>query len=373
MELNADALRANYREVARRAGSSVKVMPSLKGDAYGFGAVETARICEDMGAYALFTGSIREAAAMRAAGVRLPIVMFADYLPEAVSELLAHDLTPTICNSEFADAVEAAASGPIGVYVKVDAGLGRLGVPLADAAEFVSGVARRRNLKVAGVYTHLPFASTEGAAWARRRLADFDGLLDALRLAGHDVPISQSRASSCVAAGFTDKANAVCVGHLLYGLTPFSDEAAGDMSGLCPVLSKISARLIHVGRHSQGEDLAIGGLYGLRRGKTVGVLPVGLAHGLGALRAGATATLGGKPAPLISISLEHTTIDLDEIEDPRVGDEVVLVDSAGEGQALADFAAAQGRSPLEQMTAMSARWPRRYVDPVKDVWDAFNR
>jgi alanine racemase len=376
IELDTESLRANYREIARRVGPGIKIIPAIKADAYGFGAVETAKIFERLGAFALFTGNVAEAIAVRTAGVRIPVIMFGAYLPQDVPFLLAEGLVPTIYDRAFAAAASAAAAARTEVYVKVDAGLGRLGVPIAEAAEFIRWVSGLPNLAIGGVYTHLPFAGGDGAAWARQRLAEFDQLLRALAAAGIAVPISQARASSCIAAGLTDEANAVCVGHLLYGLTPFTESDPTGLAGIRPVIRGIRSRLIHVSRHSQGSDLAIAGSYGLRRGRTTGVLPVGLSSGLGALDPAypAHALVRGQRAPLIGVSLEHTTIDLEGVADSKVGDEVTLVDEiASDGTRLSDFARAQGRSALATMVALSGHWRLRYVDSVKDVWSAFNQ
>jgi alanine racemase len=374
VEIDIECLRANYHEIARRVGSGTKIIPAIKADAYGFGAVESAKIFERLGAFALFTGDIAEAIAVKAAGVRIPVVMFGAYLPADLKFLLGHGLIPTICDRDFAAAASAAATAPTDIYIKVDSGLGRLGVPIAEAAEFIRWVGGLPNLRLAGVYTHLPFASESGVAWARRHLGEFDALLDTLAAGGIAIPISQARASSCIAAGLTDRANAVCVGHLLYGLTPFDDPAG--IPGIRPVLRAIRSRLIHVGRHPQGSDVAIAGSYGLIRGRVTGVLPVGRSSGLGELdpTRPSHVLIGGKRAPLIGISLEHTTVDLDNVSDAKVGDVVELVsETAPGGTRLAEFARAQGRSALTTMVALSGRWCRRSVDPVKDVWSAFNR
>ena len=376
IELDTERLRANYHEIARRVGSGIKIIPAIKADAYGFGAVETARTFERLGAFALFTGNVAEAIAVRAAGVRIPVVIFGAYLPEDVAFLLSHGLIPTIYDREFAAVASAASSARTEVYIKVDAGLGRLGVPIAEAAEFIRWVSALPNLAIGGIYTHLPFANENGVAWAKRRLAEFDELLGALAAGGISVPVSQARASSCIAAGLADRANAVCVGHLLYGLTPFGESYSPDLSGIKPVVRTIRSRLIHVGRHPQGSDVAMAGSYGLRHGRTTGVLPVGRSSGLGELdpRQPGHALIRGQPAPLIGISLEHTTIDLDRIADARVGDSVELVsETTQDGPTLAAWSRAQGRSALTTMVTLSGHWRRIYVDPVKDVWSAFNR
>jgi alanine racemase len=106
------------------------------------------------------------------------------------------------------------------------------------------------------------------------------------------------------------------------------------------------------------------------------VLPVGLSSGLGALDPARPvhALIRGRRAPLLGVSLEHTTIDLDGIADAQVGDAVDLVDETADGGTrLSEFARAQNKSPLAAMVALSGHWRRHYVDPVKDVWSAFNR
>src|SRR5215469_5189645 len=168
IEFDTERLRANYREIARRAGLNVKIIPAIKADAYGFGAIETAKVFERLGAFALFTGNIAEAIAIGAAGVRIPVIMFGAYLPRDVRFLVAQGLIPTIYDREFAAAASAAATTRTEVYIKVDAGLGRLGVPIAEAAEFIRWASELPNLTIGGVYTHLPFGDGDGTAWAKK-------------------------------------------------------------------------------------------------------------------------------------------------------------------------------------------------------------
>src|ERR1700730_9715474 len=110
IELDTESWRANYREIARLVGPGIRIIPAIKADAYGFGAVETAKIFERLGAFALFTGNIAEATAVRTAGVRIPVIMFGAYLPQDVPFLLAEGLIPTIYAREFAAAASAAAA-----------------------------------------------------------------------------------------------------------------------------------------------------------------------------------------------------------------------------------------------------------------------
>ena len=359
-EIDLEALAANYRSIQNIIGPDVRVIASVKADGYGLGAVEMARAFQDLGAFALATGSVSEALAIQDAGVALPILLFSTYGPEDVPVILNHDLIPTVHDL----AVARAARRPTPVYVKVDAGLGRLGVPLEDALGVIEQIATLPKVVVEGVYTHVAFGDSRGCDWAAERLRDFDKLLAALVDKGLDISVTQARASSCLLAGLEDSCNAVCVGHAYYGLSPYSEDGPGDLSQLRPVFKALRTRLIHVVHHGQGADMTIGGLYGMQSGKTAGVVPLGLSSGF--LRPVGSqdmqVLIRGQRVPVIGVSLEHMTLDLNGVEDARLGDEVtVLGADVGDEITLNDVAAWQGRSPLEVLQMLAGRSGRRFA------------
>ena len=165
----------------------------------------------------LATGSFEEAVAVREAGVGLPILMLPAALPSGIGHLLRHDLTPTVCDLDAARAVSAADGGPHALWVKVESGLGRLGVPLPEAPRFLRSLAELPNLAVEGIYTHLPFGDAEGREWVVERLRAFRALLDTLDRAGLLPPITQALSSAGILAGLDDGCSAVCPGHSLTG------------------------------------------------------------------------------------------------------------------------------------------------------------
>lgn len=359
--IDLEALAHNYREVARRVGSRVKVIASVKADAYGHGAVACARGLAEAGAFALATGDVAEAIAMREAGIHAPILIFGSFLPQDVPRLLARALIPTVYNLETAEAVSRAARGTAEVYVKVDCGLGRLGVALDDAAAFVRRIAALPHIRVAGLYTHIPFSDAGTRSRTEARLPAFEALADRLARDGIGPLVTQALASSAVLTGLKDRCNAVCVGHVLYGLSSMAPGQA-DMSAFRPVLREIGTRLIHVAHHPAGRDLAIGGHYGIANAMVTGVLPVGAQHGLRNAAPGqrAEVLIRGRRAPVMSVTLEHTTLDLTEVDSPRLGEEVLVLGGRGpERIALDDIAVWQGRPPLEVAMTFSKRLPVR--------------
>ena len=359
-----DRLLANLAAIRRRCAPGQSCIAALKGDAYGHGAVPVAQALDGEGLAAFMTGSFDEACRLRAAGLRTPVVMFAGALPEGMADLVGAGLVPTIVDRAGAEAVARAAAGkPAPAYVKVNAGLGRLGVPLEEVETFLAGLAAMPGLDVQGLYTHLPFGDARGRDWGSERFAAFDALLARLEARGLAPPVTQAGASASVAAGLPDRSNAVCVGHLLYGLSPFSDASVADVSAFKPVLAEVGSRLVQVSDHPQGSDIAIAGSYGIRRGRRTGVAPVGAAQGLARPAPGSRpeALIRGRRAPVLAVSLEHLTLDLSEIEDAAVGDAVLLL--GGDGGAaigLDELAAWSGRRALDTVLALSGRLAAHY-------------
>ncbi len=362
MELDLGALAANYRELERRAGPDVKIIASLKANAYGHGAVETAKVLFGLGVFALSTGSFRDAVAIREAGVTTPILMFGGNLPEGVGQYLEHDLIPTVYNMETARAVSEAANTPAAVYIKVDAGMGRLGIELDAAEDFIREVATFNNLKIEGVYTHLSFKDAKGQEWSRRGIERFNNLNTRLRDGGLDIPVTQAVASSNLMMGHMDGSNAICPGHLLYGLPSVNAEMA-PLDPFRPVLKAIKARMIHVGDFPDDPALKDGGYHPQRKGRRTGVVPLGLYDGNRKPRDGASAAvlLKGKRRPVLGVSLEHLTFDLLDDDGAAVGDEVTVLGADGdEAITLAELADWQGAGLLDVLMNFDGRLPRKY-------------
>ena len=364
VEYDLAALRHNMRALRAISGPDIKYIAALKANAYGHGAAAVGKVLADDGdTFALATGSVDDALAIRNAGVDLPIMMFGGALPEAFPLLLEHDLMPTVYDLDGARAASAAgeaAGRAATVYVKVDAGLGRLGVPLPDALAYIREVQRLPSFHVEGVYTHLSFFDEAEREWARGRMHEFDRLLDDLDAAGIEIPVTQGLASSCMVAGLTSRANAVCPGHLLYGV-PSTAPSVADTSAFRPMLRSIRSRIIHAGPPKAGMR----GLPERDTPSRIGVIPLGLADGYRPAAPGCApcALVDGARVPIRGVSLEHITLDLSARPAATVGDEVVLVGtSGGESIGLADLAQWQGTRLHHVLMAFDGRLPAHYVD-----------
>ncbi len=335
-DIDLDAITHNLGLIRARAGRHVRILAPIKANAYGHGVAAIALHLQSLGVDGLATANLDDALAARRAGVSLPILMYGSALPGGLGLLLENGLTPSVWAQEAVGALAALAGETgrtIAVHVKVDAGLGRLGVRLDEAAVFVRDVVATPGIRLEGIYTHLPFSDDAGAAWSRRRLAAFAGLVGEVE-AEHGFPIefAQGAASSILTAAFPDALNTIAAGHLMFGLSPIAGRSAEEL-GFRKALSAIRARLIHVGRRRRGDDLAGAGPDGLYGDATVGVVLFGMDNGYRpAIAPGGTFMLcRGRRCPVVGVSAEYAAIDVSAVPGVAVGDTVTIVgEDAGE-------------------------------------------
>ena len=358
-DIDFDALASNVSLIKRIAGSDKRLIASIKANAYGHGVVPIAQALQELKVDALATGNLEEAQLLRQHGIVLPILLFAFSDSELTTRAATEGFIPTLTHFQMAKAISGAGKNTTPVYLKIDAGLGRLGEPLDSARKWVEKIFQLPNLEIEGIYTHVPFSDARQRDWAMQRLQAFDRFVEELKNAGYQFSVTQAMASCCLLARLQDHCNAGCVGHALYGLSPFSWPGSVDVSQLHPVMKNLKTRIIHTSHHAEGSDIAVGGLYGLKRPRAIGVLPAGMAHGLCKPVDGQhmTVLIRGRRAKVLSVSLEHTTVDLDGSEGVSPGDQVTLLGLDGDEEiTLSSIANAWGIQPLEALMRLSGRF-----------------
>ncbi len=355
-EVSLDAITRNLAAIRRLAGRPVKVIATVKANAYGHGAAVVGLHLQALGVDALATANLDDALEMRRAGVTARIVMFASNLPGGVQTLLDYNLTPTVQDLQTAAAISRTATAPVNVHVKVDAGLGRLGVKLSDVRGFVTRLAWMPNIRVEGLYTHLPFSSATGAGGSRQNLLAFTSVVAALeREDGMSIDYTQAAASSILASHLPDSLNTVAPGHLLFGLSPLSDRTPADFD-LTPALRTVKARLLHVTTHTAAHgashhargDSASSAAYATAHSQRTGVILLGLDNGYRMPATGdAWVLCRGRRCRVLSVTLEYTVIDLSAVTEAVVGDEVTVMGRDGsEELSIGEVATYLGLSPL---------------------------
>jgi alanine racemase len=350
-----DAIERNFQECVRLAGPERYVIPAIKADAYGHGCLDVAQVLEPYRPFAFWTGHVLEALKLRRAGIHTPIILFGGYLPESIPELWDYDLIPTIYDDAgIASAARAVVGSPMPVYVKVDCGLGRLGVAIDNARAFLRAVAEIPTLRLAGVYTHLPFKDTAGRDWALSRSQSFVNLIDELKSDDIEPDVTQLWGSSGLLAGLPDSTRAVCIGHALYGLSPLTQEVVSQ--GTFEVAFRsIVGQLIQVAEHAPEPGGAAISEYRTTNSARTGVVAFGYGDGVRRPAPGETITalVNGRRVPVLGVSLEHMVLDLSCEVSASVGDRVVLLGTAGQERiTLSDWAQWLGCSVPEVVIAL---------------------
>lgn len=193
LELDEQQLTLNLRHLQALAGPERAFIAALKANAYGHGAVRVARALQKAGGvHSIATGTPAEARLMQAAGIALPVWLLACAPPATTADYAAQGFTTTVADLATAQAISQRVSAPTDVYIKVDVGLGRLGIPVDQAVDIIQQIAALPRLDIAGVYTHASFGDDDSHAWASRCLRRFDACLEQLV----DCMLAWSRASA---------------------------------------------------------------------------------------------------------------------------------------------------------------------------------
>ena len=358
LEVDLDAAADNLRAVRSLVGPARKLFAVVKADGYGFGAAEMGAVFARSGADYLAVADLGEGVRLRQRGITIPILVYPNSLPTASGEAFAHGLIPTLVDLESARAYSQAATGPCEVFVKVDVGLERLGVPAEQAVKMILALLELPHLRLGGLCAH-PHAEVGGdPAYADWQLGRFIGVVDELEARGVRVPVRLLAASPFVLRFPHTYLNAVDPGRMLYGIT-FPGETPPVR--LRPTLRALTTRVITVKELAPRERFAEQAPFPVTGPMRLGVVPMGSADGLRWLHAGHV-LVRGRAVPLIGApSLEHTRIDLTTVPDAAVGDAVVIIGRQGDLEITpAEVAARQGLGLHHVATTVGPRVARVY-------------
>lgn len=362
-EIDLDAIRHNIETLIESAAPAA-VWAVVKADGYGHGAVRVARAALGAGAAGLGVALVQEGVELRLAGVTAPILVLSEQPAELAAEMLAHELTPTVYSLAAIDALVAAGAADVGVHLKVDSGMQRVGASPADAVHLVAAISGRAPaVRLAGIFTHLAVADEPSSSGSREQLVVFDRVLDAVRDAGFDPALVHAANSAGALAIPEARRSLVRVGIATYGISPGPgvDHLA---LGLRPALA-LKARVSHVKRVEAGSRVSYGWRHEFPEPTTVATVPLGYADGvarrLGTLpdRPGADVLIGGRRCPIVGVvTMDQFVVDVGDLP-VVVGDEVVLLGTQGAERITAtEWADRLGTIGYEVVCAISDRVPR---------------
>jgi alanine racemase len=370
-EVSLGTLRQNFRTVVKHAGAGVTVCAVVKADAYGHGAVECSRALQAEGATWLGVTSLDEAIPLREAGIESRILLMTGFWRGEESEIVRLRLTPTVWEPWHVESLEnAAASGTVrqAVHLKVDTGMGRLGVALAELPAVLKALCAAPHLVLEGLSTHLASSEVMDAPSVAEQEHRFAEAQRMVRAAGFDPSLVHMANTGALISRRETWNNMVRPGVALYGYYLPFQRAGREVSGgtlrlaVKPVLTW-KTRILSMRNFSANQALGYGGTYVTKAPAQVAVLPVGYADGYNRqLSNRGRVIVRDHYAPIIgSISMDLALADVTGIPGIAVGDEVILLGiHDGLSVDALEHARLANSSPYEILCNISKRVPRRY-------------
>jgi alanine racemase len=371
-EVSLTNLRENFRAVQRHIGSGVTVCCVVKADAYGHGAVDCSRALEDEGASWFGVTSLDEAIPLREAGLRGRILLLTGFWRGEEEEIVRLKLTPTVWESGQIALLDRAASQlrvrhP--VHLKVDTGMGRLGVAPQDLPQISLALRSATHLALEGLSTHLASSEVLDAPSVEEQLRSFDEVRGLLKKAGFEPPLIHAANTGAVISRRGSWNTMVRPGIALYGYYLPFERAGREVSGtglrlgVNPVLTW-KTRILSLRDVRANQALGYGGIYVTKAPARIAVLPVGYADGFNrALSSRGRVIVREHYAPIVGrISMDLSLVDVTGLPGVAVGDEAILL---GSSDALSvdarEHAALANTVVYEILCGISKRVPRKYI------------
>jgi alanine racemase len=365
-EVDLDALRGNLAWLRHRVGPEVKLLTVVKADAYGHGLKQIAALLMQSGTDIFGVANLQEAHVIRSVGRGWPILMLGACLPDEVERLVRDDVRATI--STFEEARVLAEAGrklgrPIVVHIKIDTGMGRLGIEPDAAPACIEQMRTLPGLILEGIYTHYASAEDDPAFSARQARA-FGQVLEAVRARGIELPLVHANNSAAVLHQPATMGNVVRPGLLVYGILPRGRRRLNGANAwpLRPALS-FKCRVGLIKTVAAGSRLSYGGAFVALQPLRVATVTAG--YGDGYLRAAsgqARVLINGRRCRVVGrITMDQMLVDVTRAGAVAAGDEVVLMGAQGKETIQAEEVARwAGTIPWEVLTAITYRVPRVY-------------
>ncbi|MBE9503256.1 MAG: alanine racemase [Proteobacteria bacterium] len=367
-EINLQALQDNYTLIKNRAGKGRKILAVVKADAYGHGAVEVSKSLEEMGVDALGVAILEEALRLRENGITSSILILGGIIEGQEKTIISHKLTPVIFSLSAAKKInnEAKKQDLIAkVHVKIDTGMGRLGIQKEGVKTFFKSLKDMTNIEVEGVLTHFasadfPSNSPEGD-FTQKQIKDFEEALKVIEEMGFIIPLKHAANSAAIFNHSMGLFNMVRPGIMLYGSYP--SPAFKKIADLKEVMS-FKTKIIDLKDVEKGFRVSYGSTYVAPGRRKVAVLPVGYADGYRRELSGKGEVLiRGQRAPVIGrICMDMTMVDVTGVEDVSLEDDVFLFGGEGDRHVSIEKLAEQVDTiAYELLCGISQRVPRVYI------------
>jgi alanine racemase len=360
-DINLTQLRKNIDTIRNMLKPGVKFMGVTKGDAYGHGIVPIAEELERCGCHAIGVVRLMEAAVLREAGIKDPILMLSPLMPSQVPWIVKHNITPMVDNEEIIVALEncgAAQGKVINVHVKVNTGLNRYGVEVQDALGFIYKINKDcPHIKIEGIFTH--FKDPEyNPQFTYFQLKRFDKVLNDLQREGLRPAIAHAAGSVGILMYPESHYDMVRCGLILYGIEPKEDEKLLPES-IKPLMT-IKSRILKIDNIKAGESGGYGSKFTAERDSSLAV--VGIGYGDGISRGWKEVLVAGQRVPVINYFMDGILVDITDVKHVvKEFDEVILIGNENNETITWEEASNNINTfPDEQLQRITQRVPKYY-------------
>lgn len=367
VEINLNNLDFNIKNIKTKIGDR-EMIGVIKADAYGHGSVKVAEVLRANGCKTFAIATIQEAITLRDAGAKEEIILLG-LVPDMYADtVVQYDITPVVCDSSNAAAINAAAKAAdktVHGLIAVDTGMGRIGY-LADeaeaAAEDIKKIQALENFKIKGLFSHMSTADALDKTFSRQQEEKFNKFYSILTSAGINIPMKTLANSASVMEIPSVYFDACRPGIILYGCYP-SDEVDKNELAIKPVMS-VKANIVHLKDVPEGFSVGYGRKFISTRPSKIATLALGYADGYPRPYSQyAKVIVNGHIAPIAgNICMDQCMVDVTDVPDVKVGDEVIIMGTDGTHTILADdIARATGTINYEIVCAFGQRLPKVYV------------
>lgn len=337
VEIDLAALKHNIKAIQRLAGKDVHILTVVKAQAYGHGLPEIVKVLDKEGIEFFGVSDINEAILIRQLKIKKPIVLLENTLADYADYLVKYHITPVVCTLEFARALNRLGQKrkkKIAVHIKVDTGMGRLGIWQDEAVDFAKMIKRFSWLRVEGLCTHFPVADTD-VDFTNKQIAAMAALVEKLRHAIGPIPLVHAANSLGLSAYAQPGFNLVRTGLMLYGLYP--SPAIWSKISLKPVMS-IKARVCFVKHIFAGRKISYGHTFTAPINMRVATVSIGYSDGyLRIFSNKSFVIIRGVRCPVIgTVTMDQIMVDVTNVNGVKAGDEVCILGRQGKKEVSAD-------------------------------------
>jgi len=360
-EVDLGKLSQNYEEIKKQLKPGVKLCAVVKADAYGHGAVPVAQVAVQAGASYLAVATLSEGIELRQAGFTTPILLLGLVMPEDAKEVVDYDITQVVCELDLAKALSAEAvrqHKTVKVHLKVDTGMGRIGVRPEEIGILAAKMAKLPGIEIEGMFSHFAMADCKDKAYTKMQLDKFRQAIAEVEKQGVKLAIRHIAESAAILEIPEAHFDMVRAGVIQYGLWP-SKEVTHPIE-LQPLM-KLQAKVVWLKTLHKGESIGYGRAFVAERECRIATLPIGYADGyIRAYSPQAYVEIHGQRAKLAGrVCMDQVMVDVTDIPEVKIGDVATLFGS--ETLTIDDAAAWLGTINYEVPCLISPRVPRVYV------------